>query len=91
MFNEHCSLDLRKRVMWKKTYFQFIYDYYKTGYALYIALYFILIDHSEVKLRLFFLIRYAEKKLRKLCLKLEFCLQKIYSVFLGMSVLHNYM
>ena len=38
--------------MWKKTYFHF-YDYYKTAYVLYIALYFILIESSEVELRLF--------------------------------------
>ena len=36
-------------------YFHFIYDCYKTAHALYIVLYFILnlIEHSEVKLRLF--------------------------------------
>ena len=33
----------------KITYFNFIYDYYKTAYVVYITLYFILIEHSEVK------------------------------------------
>ena len=37
----------------EKNIFSFIYDYYKTAYVLYIALYFILIQCSEVKLRLF--------------------------------------
>ena len=47
----------------------------KTGY-------FILIERSEVKLRLFSKIRYAEEKLRKSRLKLKFRLRKKYSVFL---------
>ena len=37
----------------------FIYDYYKTVSVLYIALYFILIERSEVKLRLFFKSHYS--------------------------------
>ena len=45
-----------------KNVFPFIYDYYETAYALYIytALYIILIEHSEVKLHLFFKSRYTE-------------------------------
>ena len=36
--------------MWKKNFFPFIYDYYKTTYLLYVALNFTLIARSEVKL-----------------------------------------
>ena len=39
----------------KKFEFQLIYDYYKTTYALYIVLYFILIERSETKLYVYFL------------------------------------
>ena len=72
----------------EKTYFHFIYDDYKTAYALYIALYYILIECSEVKLRLF--LKSCEEKLRESLLKLKFRLRKKYSVFLCKSVLHNY-
>ena len=37
----------------KKTYFNFIYDCYETTYVLNIALYYIVNEHSEVKLRPF--------------------------------------
>ena len=76
----------------KQTYFPFIYDYYKTAYALslYIALNFILIERSEVKLRLFYKIRYMEEKFRKSRLKLKFRFQNKYSVFLRKFVLRNY-
>ena len=48
----------------------------------YIALNFILIERSEVKLRLFYKIRYTEENFRKSRLKLKFRFQKKYSVFL---------
>ena len=52
--------------MWRKNIsLHFLCDYYETSYVLYNALYFILIEHSEVKLRLFLKIRYEEEKLRK--------------------------
>ena len=49
----------------------FIYDYYRTLIDLYNELYFISFECSEVKLRLFLKISYAEEKLRKSRFKLE--------------------
>ena len=61
----------------KKTFKIFIYDCYKTAYVLYIALYYIPIECSAVKLCMFLKIRYAEEKLRKSHLKLKFHLCSI--------------
>ena len=66
--------------MWIKNIFSF-YDYYKKAYVVYIALYFILIERSEVKLRLFKKKSTTKQKLRKLHIKLKFRLRKKYSVF----------
>ena len=78
--------------MWIKLFFHFICEYYKTSYVLYIALYFILIECSEVNLQLkkYMLYTYMEEKFRKLHLKLKFHLQRNQSVFLRNSVLCNY-
>ena len=64
--------------MWIKNLFSliFIYDYYRTLTDLENALYFILIESSEVKLRLFLNIPYAEEKLRKSRFQLELRLMK---------------
>ena len=74
--------------MWIKTYFRFICDYYETSRVLYNALYCILVERSEGKLRLFYKICHAEEKLRKSRLKLKLFAKK--SIFLRKSVLHNY-
>ena len=74
----------------KKKYCHFIYDSYKTAYVLYIALDFILIEHSEVKLRPFLKVRYTEENLRKLRLEIKFPFAEKYSVFLRKSLLCNY-
>ena len=74
--------------MWQKNnIFSF---YYKTAYVLYFALYFILIERSEVKLRLFLKNPLRGGKYEKIASEIKISFAKENSVFLRKFVLRNF-